>query len=73
MIEEYEPTIIRQYWAYRHISGHIHVKRYDSEFSQETVDLAFESDFTTDVIGPYAAENRKDAERIAVEKLGAQP
>jgi hypothetical protein len=72
MMEEYEPTI-RRYWAYRHTAGHIKVKRYDEEFGKDDIDQAEDSDFVDYVIGPYVAENRSDAERIAVEKLSVTP
>ena len=71
MSDEYEPTI-RRYWAYLHVAGHIKVKRYDEEFGKDDIGQAEESDFVDYVIGPYVAENRADAERIAIEKLAGR-
>jgi hypothetical protein len=62
-------TTIRRYWAYRHVAGHIKVKRYDDEFGKEDIDQAEASDFVDYVIGPYVAENRADAEHIALVKM----
>jgi hypothetical protein len=69
---ENEPTI-RKYWAYRHVNGHIKVKLYHDEFGKDEIDQAEESPFVDYVLGPYVAENRQDAERIALEKLRGRP
>lgn len=62
----------RRYFAYRHISGHIHVKRYDPEFGQENVNAAEDSPFVDYVLAPYEAKDRTEAERIAKEKLSVK-
>lgn len=59
-----------KYWAYLHQSGHIHVKRYwNSDLAEAVMDDAFDSPFVDEVTGPYDAESREDAERIAIERL----
>jgi len=59
-----------KYWAYRHISGHIKVKRYlEDGMGREAVDDALDSDFVDEVFGPYEAINRVQAEQIAKERL----
>jgi hypothetical protein len=58
-----------KWFAYRHINGNIKVKRYDPTFGKAALNDAEESDFVDYVLQPYDAENRADAERIAVEEL----
>lgn len=56
-----------KYWAYRHISGSIHLKAYrdDMPNARASVDDAYDSDFVEDVLEPFAADNRAEAEQIA--------
>lgn len=58
-----------QYFAYRHINGHIKVKHYSAEFGRDDLSEALESDFVESVTSVYEAVNRAEAERIAKEKL----
>lgn len=62
---------IRQFWAYRHINGSIHVRQYRADLpnARESIDDAFESDFIDDVLDPFPAHDRAEAERIAKMKL----
>lgn len=46
------------WWGYRHINGHIQVKRF---FNQFEIDDAYESPFAIHVYEPFEAENRADA------------
>jgi hypothetical protein len=56
-----------KFWAYRHINGSIRVKAYrdDMPNARASVDDAFESDFVEDVLDPFPANNRAEAEQIA--------
>lgn len=60
-----------QFWAYRHTNGSIHVKTYraDATHTKAAIDDAFESDFVDDVLDPFEAENRTQAEQIAKQRL----
>lgn len=59
-----------KFWAYRHQSGHIHLKRYwEDRASKDAVLDAYDSPFVDDVAEPFEAKDRQDAERIAREKL----
>lgn len=60
-----------QFWAYRHVDGGIHVRAYraDGSKTQDAINDAFESDFVDDVLDPFEAENREQAEQIAKQKL----
>lgn len=62
---------LKQFWAYRHINGGIHVKAYRDDLpnARASLDDAFESDFVDDVLDPFPAQDRADAERIAKVKL----
>ena len=55
------PEPEREYFAYRHISGHIYVKRY----SAASLNDAEESDFVDACTGRYVARDRAHAEEIA--------
>ena len=59
-----EPVL---FWAYRHINGHIQVRKY---YDRLGIEDALDSDFVEDVAGPYPAHNRKEAEQIAISRLG---
>ena len=54
------------FWAYRHVNGNIQVKRFTS---QDAVNDAYDSDFVDDVLDPYRATDRMDAESIAKQRL----
>lgn len=54
------------WWAYRHKSYSIHLKRY---FDRRDVDEAYESPFVDLVIEPFEAESNDEARRIIQEKL----
>lgn len=56
-----------KYWAYRHIDGGIHVKAYreDAAHARASVDDAYDSPFVEDVLEPYPANDRQEAEKIA--------
>jgi len=56
----------RMYWAYRHVDGHIHVKRFSD---RSAVEDAYESDFVDDVTEPFLAKNRAAAEGIAKRRM----
>jgi hypothetical protein len=62
---------MKQYWAYKHINGGIHVKLYWS--TCKNIDPAYEdaycSPFVDKVTSIFEAENREQAEEIAKEKL----
>jgi len=60
-----------QFWAYRHVDGGIHVKTYraDAPNAKAAIDDAFESDFVDDVLDPFEANDRAQAEQIAKQKL----
>jgi len=47
-----------QWFAYRHINGEIHIKRY---FNRADITGAMKSDFVKDLLGPFAANSRTDA------------
>lgn len=53
------------FWAYRHIDGGIHVKRYAGNFPRASVDDAYESEFVEDVLEPFDAVSRVEAEQVA--------
>lgn len=56
-----------KFWAYRHTNGSIQVKAYreDMPNARASIDDAFESDFVEDVLDPFPADNRAEAEQIA--------
>lgn len=60
-----------KYWAYRHINGSIHVKSYRNDLpnARASIDDAFESDFVDDVIDPFEAGSRLEAEQVAKARL----
>lgn len=54
------------YWAYRHVDGKIHLKRYwKDSASDDAIEDAYDSDFVFDVLEPFEAETRAEAEEIA--------
>lgn len=57
------------WWGYRHVNGHIQVKRY---FHPMDIKEAMESDFVEDVCGPFEADDRSDAKEIAAKRLGVK-
>lgn len=56
-----------KFWAYRHIDGGIHVKAYRGDLpnARAAVDDAYDSDFVEDVLEPFPADSRGEAEQIA--------
>lgn len=62
-----------KYWAYRHINGSVHVKSYREGLpnAKASIDDAFESDFVEDILDPFEAANRTEAEQIAKQQLDA--
>lgn len=60
-----------KFWAYRHTNGSIHVKTYrdDMPNARASIDDAFESDFVEDVLDPFPADNRAEAEQMAKHAL----
>ncbi len=58
-----------QWYAYFHVNGRLQVKRY---FSQTDIDEARESDFVKEVYGPYLAEDRATALKLAAEYFSRQ-
>lgn len=60
-----------KYWAYRHTNGSIHVKSYrdDLPYAKASIDDAYESDFVDDVLDPFEAKDRAEAEQIAKQRL----
>jgi hypothetical protein len=60
-----------EWYAYLHVDGGIHVKRYRAELQRGDINEAIESDFVIRVVGPYEAKDRNDAIKIAKEKLNA--
>lgn len=66
-----EEKHMMKFWAYRHTNGSIHVKRYfsDAPHARASIEDACESNFVDDVLDPFEAESREDAERIAKQRL----
>lgn len=62
-----------KFFAYRHTSGAIKVKRYGDDFGRDAYNAAEDSEFIDAVLKPYEAENRKQAEQIAKGKLSLKP
>ena len=60
---------MKQFWAYRHVDGHIHVKNYNPSFPEEVTNAESNTNIV-DYLPPYEASNRAQAEAIAVEELG---
>jgi hypothetical protein len=61
-----------KFWAYRHIDGGIHVKSYwevGSDGIDPSLEEAYSSPFVDEVMDAFEANSRKDAERIASDKL----
>jgi len=56
-----KPTPSLEWYAYRHATGTLHLKRYFSELQQGDIDEAIESDFVVKVVGPFSADNRDEA------------
>jgi hypothetical protein len=61
---EEEPQM---FWAYRHINGGVHLKNYWG--NHDAIDDAYDSDFVDDVLEPFTAPNRAEAEIIAKDRL----
>jgi hypothetical protein len=61
-----------KFFAYRHVNRGIKVRRYDLPFGKEVLGDAEESDFVDEVLQPYEAANRAEAEMIAKKKLGKE-
>lgn len=56
----------KKYWAYRHQSGHIHLKRYwGDEAAKDALDDAYDSPFVERVLDPFEAETYDEAVKIA--------
>lgn len=53
-----------KWWAYRHVNGGVHMKRFHG---QDAVEDAYDSDFVDDVLDPFVAETRNEAELIVRE------
>jgi hypothetical protein len=60
-----------KFWAYRHTNGSIHVKGYRADLpnARTSIDDAFESDFVDDVLDPFDAASRQEAEQITKTRL----
>lgn len=54
-----------KFWAYQHIDGKIHVKRFTTH-SREEIDQAFLNPDIKEVLSGINAENRKEAEQKAI-------
>jgi hypothetical protein len=54
-----------QWWAYLHVKGTVLVKRF---FDRDALDDARESRFAEKVVGPFNAQNQKEAQ-IKAKKL----
>jgi hypothetical protein len=56
-----------KYWAYSHTNGSIHVKAYRDGLpnARASIDDAYESGFVEDVLEPFPANSRSEAEQIA--------
>lgn len=61
---------VAKFWAYRHVNGGIQVKRYTSE---DAIDDAYDSPFVDEVLEPYTAKDKAEADRIAKERLTVKP
>lgn len=60
-----------KFWAYRHINKTIHVKSYRADMpnARASIDDAYESDFVEDIIEPFEASGRAEAEVIAKQRF----
>lgn len=59
----------RRWWAYRHVSGTLHVKLY---FDRLDIDEAIASPFVARVVGPFDAVDRTQATRLAIQHLDGE-
>jgi hypothetical protein len=61
----------RKYWAYLHINGGIHVKAVWDILGKgdPAIDDAYTSPFVAEILQPYMANSREEAEGIARAKL----
>jgi hypothetical protein len=57
---------MNQWWGYRHVNGSVQVKRY---FDLRDFDDAKESPFCEQVVGPFKADGREEAIKLAKELL----
>ncbi len=57
------------WWAYLHSGGNVIVKRWFGDVRDYTTDCEG-NDFVQQVVPPFAASSREDAEKIAKERLG---
>ena len=57
---------VRKWWAYRHIYGGIKVKLFTG---QDAIEDAYDSNFVDEVLDPYPAKDRNEAESIALARL----
>ena len=58
-----------QWWAYLHSNGAVIVKRWFGDVKDYTEDCEG-NDFVIQVVHPYVADTREQAEAIAKERLG---
>lgn len=68
-----------KYWAYKHTNGGIHLKIYREGllYGRTSIDDAYDSSSVDDVLEPFEAESREEAEQFARRRLntgiGAMP
>lgn len=62
-----------RYWAYKHIDGGIHLKTYreDAPHAKASIEDACKSGFVSDVVEPFEAESRTEAETIVRARLAS--
>jgi hypothetical protein len=60
-----------KYWAYKHQDGGIHLKVYREGLlhGRASVDDAYDSPFVDDILEPFDANSREEAERLAKQRL----
>jgi len=63
-------TYTIQWYAYRHVNGGIHLKRFWGDYGD--IEEARSSDFVAEVYGPFDATSRLQAEEIANMNLGGE-
>lgn len=63
----------RKYWAYLHILGTIALRNYRGVFSDAAIRDAEDSDFVAEVLYPFEADNRAEANEIARRELKPKP
>lgn len=58
-----------KWWGYLHSNGSVQVKRWFGDHADYTTDC-YGNDFVVEVVQPFEADSREEAERIITARVG---